>query len=102
MKEVESLNLHTDNAIVKQAEQKKKKQFIGSAKKIKGLNLYKINIETLEFEEPVFETVHVINKDKSVSARTMIKAEHGFMYVQAINKKNALRKVKNRLASQRT
>lgn len=68
---------------------KTKKKLIGQLKYIPGLSLFKLNVETLEIEKVIIESVFDINKKKSSFA---VQFEKGHLYCVALNLKNAKKK----------
>ena len=82
------------------------KKLLGSKPYIQGLPIWKINMNTLDVEKAVPDDVLAVpDKNGMVQKRIKITAEPGFWYLQAINKKNAIRKyvneVKKLMAGQR-
>lgn len=82
------------------AEQKKQAQVIGNMVNIPGMFVFKwdankrLSLETIEKVTLVPGVFEMSSAAGSGTIRYRVDIEPGFMYVQAINKKNALRKFK--------
>jgi len=94
---------------VQEAPQEKEKKFIGGMRKRKGLKLYAFNLasNTLEEAKPsetiteLTEQRHLIYGFKTGRQATITQNKYKFdediIYIQALNKKNALKKVNKAL-----
>ena len=78
--------------IVSQVQQKKQIKFIGSQRSIPGLTLWQFNTETKSLNKAKFkQTNYTLNGSK----RSQVIIEDNCIYFQALNMKNALKKVKS-------
>lgn len=93
MKEINPENLFAGGTeLVSPVQQPKQKKYLGSVKRQPGLNLYEVNVATLEVNFAKTDVIPVINKEGVSSTRNMLRVNKGCIYVQAMNTKNALRK----------
>jgi len=80
-----------------QAEEKRE-NLIGSLQSTPGLTLWEIEIETREVRAAEFEEVNVdIKEGKEGGLRKKLLMKKKCFYVEALNKKNALRKMDKQL-----
>ena len=101
MKELENIQKDTIK-IHAESEKKKEIKFLGSQRKIKGLKLWEFNLDTKELKEAEYKKERMVlpglkalpNK-KAIRRQVEIK-ENG-IYIQALNRENALRKLRNRI-----
>jgi len=96
MKEIQP---QTKDKVVIVGEQEKKFQqvFLGSYKPYKGHKLWKVCKKTLEITEAEYEKLdlHIKDLDKPLigAKKKKVIIEEGFLYIQALNKKNVLKKL---------
>jgi hypothetical protein len=98
MKELE--NLQKDAVkIHAQAEKKKEVKFLGSQRKIKGLILWEFDLETKILQPARYKSQRVVlSKQKGMSkTRLEVDIKQKGLYIQALNRENAVRKLKKRL-----
>ena len=74
---------------------KKKNEFhlIGSQRKIKGHNLYAFNTMTKEIKVAPMERKMFLGYDGAVIYKNEITVEKGYIYLQALNEKNARKRL---------
>jgi len=83
--------------LVAPVQQKKEKKYVGSVKRHKGLTIFEVNVQTLEIVPAQVNEVPVVDKKGVVSNRHIVITKPGCVYVQAINKANALRKAQKHI-----
>lgn len=83
--------------LVSPTNQKKEVKYVGSSKLHKGLILFEVNVQTHEINPALVKQVAVIDLKSVTSNRHVVITKPGCMYVQAINKANALRKFKKHI-----
>jgi hypothetical protein len=95
------LTAENQDKIEIQAEQQQKKEIklIGQQRKIKGLTLWEYNAKTKELIPAVFKKVDVSLTSLSAKAEALninhkVVVNENCLYLQALNKKVALKKVK--------
>ena len=93
-------DLDTTSEIVAKKEQKKEDKKVTTIKPHRGHTLFEWNIAESELVEATFEKTDVdylavINKHNVARRKVIMKA--GCIYVSALNKKNAMRKLKQPL-----
>jgi hypothetical protein len=75
-------------------EVRKHLQHIGTVKKIKGLTMFELNIKDMTLQPAIYkETVVVVPKDGKSKIVNKLIVNEGCYYVQALNKKNAYKKL---------
>lgn len=85
-------------SVVAEKQIEKKKKFLGTIRKIRGLKLYKLSLKTGEISEVKLEKTgtakftNVPQKDTDT-----VKIEEHYLYEQALNNKNAKRKFQKRV-----
>lgn len=89
MKKIELIKEKINIEIKKQQEYK----FIGFLLIKKGLTLYEFNPETNELKEIIIVKEAIINYDGEVEQNKRIEYNPNFIYVQALNKKTAMKKI---------
>lgn len=89
------LNDDTKDQLVIQAEAKKKQEFkyIGSQRRIKGLTLFSYNTVTKELKPASIKSDVSIGLDGSVVYSNKAQIEKDCVYFQALNIKNARKKI---------
>lgn len=83
--------------LVSPTNQKKEKKYLGSVKFHKGLIVFEVNVQTLEILPAQVNEVPVVGKNGAISNRHIVITKPGCVYVQAINKANALRKAQKHI-----
>ena len=101
MKELESANQDTIK-IHAESENKKEVRFLGSQRKIKGLKLWEFDFETKELSEVNYkkERLFIPSLKSTPDKKAMhkqVEVKQTGIYIQALNRENALRKLKKRL-----
>lgn len=76
-----------------QAEPKQEFRFIGSMRKVPGLKIWEADMEALEVREAEFETNKTVDITKLESVRDTVIVKKGCVYIQAMNKEVAMRKI---------
>ena len=79
--------------IVAETKVKKQVTHIGSLRKIAGLTLYQFNVRTKELKKAEF-VLQRAEYAKGGAIRRQVKLEADCVYIQALNEKNAKRKLK--------
>lgn len=80
--------------------EEKRQNLIGSLKAIRGLTLWEIEKETGEIKAAVFEEVNASMKNgKEGGLKKKLLMKKGCFYVEALNKKNALRKFNRQIGN---
>lgn len=101
---MKELNNQTIDKIEIQAEQQQRKEIklIGQLKKIAGLTLFEYNTTTKEVKPATYskvdyklESLSEKPEEMQVNYKVLIREE--CMYIQALNKKNALKKINKHL-----
>lgn len=90
--------LTPQHQLVSPVQQKKEKKYVGSVRLHKGLIVFEVNVQTMEICHASVREVPVAGKNGVISNRHIIITKPGCVYVQAINKANALRKVTKHIA----
>ncbi len=99
MKETQHID-KDEITIVKQSEQHTKKQsLVGTIQVIKGTNLYEFNSETQEINQVTLEAPLKYAFENKQFSQARFKTDYNpkSLYVRAINRKNAIRKVRQQL-----
>lgn len=91
MKEIKSVD-KDQVSIVDQREVKSEKKFVGRINRIKGLTLYKMSMTSGQISKVDLKPEITIRFSKAPKEVVEAKYEEGFLYVQALNDKNAKRK----------
>lgn len=91
--------LKTKNAVVAPKPQKQKYRFLGTVIRRPGLTLFEYNSKSKTVQVAEVNTQHSYRynektKKIGVGSRTRVQVRDGCMYVQALNLKNAIRKVR--------
>lgn len=76
------------------AEQRKEYRFIGSQKRIPGLILFQYDLTTGELRQATMKTEIELTTDGRLNKNNKVAACDLCLYVQALNKENAMRKVR--------
>lgn len=76
---------------------KKELKLLGTIRPHKGHTMYQLNLAAGEISEAVFEEITASFKGGPVKRKLIVK--QGFIYQSALNKKNAEKKFKKRLAA---
>ncbi len=93
MKETEKIDAPEHDKIVIEQNVQKQVTLIGSQQKIKGLTMFEFNPIKLTLEPATYKEVHaevVINR---TIIRHKLVMKEGCVYVQALNKRNAYKKI---------
>lgn len=92
MKELEKIN---PIEIREEEQQRKELKFIGSQRSIKGLTLYEFNLVSKQIKEAEFKKEDLILKslNDKVSLSKKVHVKENCVYIQALNKSNAIRKI---------
>jgi hypothetical protein len=95
-KEIE-LGVREEIHISKETEQKFQEKHIGSIHPHRGHSLFEINLETGTIEPAeCTKTDYVVNKDSSGSTNKKVVMKPDCVYISALNKDNALKKLAKR------
>lgn len=89
--------LKTKDAVVAPKPQKQEYRFLGTVIRRTGLMLFEYNSKTVQVAEVNTQHSYRYNektKKVDVSSRVRVQVRDGCMYVQALNLKNAIRKVR--------
>lgn len=91
--------LKTKDAVVAPKPQKQEHRFLGTVIRRPGLTLFEYNSKSKTVQVAEVNTQHSYRynektKKIGVSSRTRVQVRDGCMYVQALNLKNAIRKVR--------
>lgn len=91
--------LKTKDAVVAPKPQKQEHQFLGTVIRRTGLTLFEYNsksktVQVAEVNTQYSYRYNEKTKKVGVSSRTRVQVRDGCMYVQALNLKNAIRKVR--------
>lgn len=70
-----------------------KDKYSGSLRKIPGLKLFEFNTDSMTLSEYEPEIVASINRDSSVGKHEKVKSNPEYLYIQALNYKNAIKKI---------
>ena len=79
------------------SEQRKEFRFIGPQKAIRGLTLFEYDLTTGELQRSSLKKEFLLNLDCTMSSSSRVESRDICLYIQALNKQNALRKVKQLL-----
>jgi hypothetical protein len=98
MKEIQDFNQDKIEVQIEQ-QQKKEIKLIGKQRKIPGLTLWEYNTKTFDLDKAKYSKVDLhlkslSNKPQELESRHKVIANEGCLYFQALNLKNAERKVK--------
>ena len=84
--------------ICTEQQQKKVLKLIGQQRKIPGLTLWEFNLSTLSVRPAVFKKVNVevssLNEKVNQTVRSRVEVGENCFYIQALNLKNAVKKIK--------
>lgn len=89
--------LKTKDAVVAPKPQKQEHRFLGTVIRRTGLTLFEYNSKTMQVAEVNTQHSYRYNektKKVGVSSSVRVQVRDGCMYVQALNLKNAIRKVR--------
>lgn len=91
--------LKTKDAVVAPKPQKQEHRFLGTVIRHPGLTLFEYNsksktVQVAEVNTQYSYRYNEKTKKVGVSTRTRVQVRDGCMYVQALNSKNAIRKVR--------
>ena len=70
-------------------------KFLQSIRKKKGHKVFELNLDTQEIQEAEFHVEKVVDLNDALRERRKIIIKKNCLYIQALNEKNALRKVIN-------
>lgn len=87
-----------DKEVVASIQKKKEHKLIGKQKAIKGHLLFKFNPKTMELSTNIKYKktdlfIGSIGDKVSTNTNTSVEIEDGFIYIQALNRKNAIKKL---------
>ena len=91
--------LKTKDAVIAPKPQKQEHRFLGTVIRRTGLTLFEYNsksktVQVAEVNTQYSYRYNEKTKKIGVSSRTRVQVRDGYMYVQALNLKNAIRKVR--------
>lgn len=87
------INLQPKTAIEIRADAEQHYKFVGSIKLIKGLKLWQLNVKTLELSEVEITKKAAIRFDKKEVSAKKAQFNPDCIYVQALNRANAEKKI---------
>jgi hypothetical protein len=95
---IESQKLNPDVQIIAEQQQRKHTEYLGSMRKIPGLILWELNLETRELNPAQFKKddiqISSLNPTSASSTlRLKVDKKEGCYYFQALNRKSALLKL---------
>ena len=93
----ETQQIQPNQQEVRKADQQKGKKLAGRIILKKGLKLYSYNYRTKEFKEVEIDRQRNVSYSGEAMSNAKAQYEEHTMYVQALNEKNALRKLNKRL-----
>jgi Zn-dependent metalloprotease len=87
------IEIHQKESIEISAEQQKRYRYIGSVKYKKGMNLFQYNTKTQRIDIVNVKVEVMVGLDKKVVKKRTVNIDPDCIFVQALNIKNAHRKI---------
>lgn len=92
MKEIK-INLKDQVQVHGQKQVESKKVFLGSIRKIPGHTLFEFNLDTYELQKAEIKVDVIVNSSTEYKTRTSVIKKENCIYIQALNLKNARKKI---------
>jgi len=99
MDRLDAVNLVPDTRIEIQVPQKQEYRLIGSIRKVKGLRLFAYNFSTGELKEAEMRHEVMMGYKSDPIKKNKVNLSPNCLYVQALNKKVAWRKIMKHIAN---
>lgn len=93
MKDLDHIETPESDKIVIEQNIKKTIEFIGSQRKIKGLTMFELNLSAMTLVPATYKESNLVVGDKFNTVVYKLMAKEGCVYIQALNKKNAYKKI---------